>query len=92
MSAQDDGKARKISEADEFETLFNPATYIPPSARSPNVNPFDSQRSDFSKPKTDSNPIHTYWVRNQNLKDHLEEDGDILKKDQKSNNTKKKAN
>lgn len=75
-------KTRMLSQTDEFDTLFKPKGVPDIEQVNTTMNPFE--KSDRT---VDENPIHTYWVRNTNIKQNIVEDEQGLSKDKKKNAT-----
>ncbi|MHA1518688.1 MAG: hypothetical protein ACTSRK_00765 [Promethearchaeota archaeon] len=76
-------KTRILSTNDKFETMFNPQISQDFPRTETIIDPFE--RTDNEETK--SNPINTFWVRHQNLKQNITTDEDILKKKKKKENS-----
>ena len=77
-------KTRKLSTNDKFETMFNPQISQDFPQTKTILNPFEQTATK----DPNSNPINTFWVRHQNLKQNITTDEEILKKKKEKENTK----
>ncbi|WP_457558644.1 hypothetical protein [Candidatus Harpocratesius sp.] len=71
----------KLTSNQEFETLFKPQNFSEQQVLRTPENPFKKKGEN-----EEVNPIHTYWIRNQNIKKQIQENSTFPKKKNKEKN------